>query len=399
MYPERVSLADLVVMQRDFPRFTDAYEKVTVQARAEGKPIIYETDDLLLELPENHIDKPQHSQVLFPVMRAIVEADGITSNSPLICAYLRPFNPNTWLLPNYLNDQLWSFRTPPPPDAGRVPVVIGYMGGGTHLPDLEYVTAVLLRLVQRYGNRVLLRFWGEVPPAVLLSQPNVDCVPMNVLDYATFAARFVQQESDIVIAPLCDHLFNQCKSGIKYLEYSALGVPGVYSRIAPYASIVTHGDNGFLASTPDEWEEYLVRLIETPTLRYEMGWRAQQTVREQWLLSQHAHEWLAVYQKALSLVGSRSLAQLQQTAVFTRVAQQVEQRHHELEQTIAGLKTQIAAQEQQTQTLQTQLTDIMNTQSWRLIQRLQWLRLRVAPRASRREQLFSWLARRVAPIK
>lgn len=386
-----VSLADVVVLQRDWPRYLEAYEKITAQARTEGKPIVYETDDLLLELPENHIDKSRHSQVLFPVMRAVVEADVITSNSPLICAYLRAFNPHTLLLPNYLNDRLWTFRVPPSPDATRIPIVIGYMGGDTHLPDLEYIAPVLLRLLQRYGERVQIRFWGSAPPTVLASHPRVEWVPMNEPDYATFATRFAKQESDIFLGPLCDNLLNRCKSSIKFLEYSVLGVPGVYSHIAPYESVVVHGENGFLASTLDEWEEYLSRLIEIPALRYEMGLRAQQTVREQWLLSRHAHEWVEVYKKAFSVMGNRS--PVQQAAVFARVAQQVQRRHQELEQTVAGLKAKVAEQEHQVQVLQTQLTEILNTRSWRLMQRLQRLRLRVVPLKSRRARLLDWLLR------
>src|SRR3990172_10837203 len=51
---ELVSEADIVVIQRDFPRFRNAYAEVITRARTEGKPVIYEIDDLLLEMPEDH---------------------------------------------------------------------------------------------------------------------------------------------------------------------------------------------------------------------------------------------------------------------------------------------------------------------------------------------------------
>src|SRR5438067_6859063 len=51
IFPERVSLADVVVIQRDFPYHTDVYERIISQAHAEGKPVIFEIDDLLFELP------------------------------------------------------------------------------------------------------------------------------------------------------------------------------------------------------------------------------------------------------------------------------------------------------------------------------------------------------------
>ena len=44
-------------------------------------------------------------------------------------------------------------------------------------------------------------------------------------DYKDFATFFQTQSADIFIAPLVDNIFNQCKSPIKFFEYSALGVP------------------------------------------------------------------------------------------------------------------------------------------------------------------------------
>ncbi len=55
--PELVSQADLVLIQRDFPRDTAGYTQVTAAARAHGKPIIFDLDDLLLELPPDHPDR------------------------------------------------------------------------------------------------------------------------------------------------------------------------------------------------------------------------------------------------------------------------------------------------------------------------------------------------------
>ena len=116
-----------------------------------------------------------------------------------------------------------------------------------------------------------------------------------------FARYFSKQNIDIFIAPLRNNLFNRCKSCIKFLEYSALGTPGVYSRIAPYEGIVVHGENGFLASSPQEWEAYLGILIKDHILRRSMGNAAQDTVKRM-LLSDHAHEWGTVYRAALAAI-------------------------------------------------------------------------------------------------
>ncbi len=354
---EPISLADLVVIQRDFPRHSSAYEEIIARAHNEGKPVVYEIDDLLLELPKDHPDKLDHyyTNALFPMVQAIVEADAVTASTPQLCTYLRSFNPNTWLLPNYLNDRVWAFRNPPE-DAGHFPVVVGYMGTYTHLPDLEWVVLPLKSILHRYGDKVVFRLWGGKPPADLSDYPNVEWTPLRLENYTEFATYFSKQECDLVIAPLRDNLFNRCKSPLKFLEYGALCLPGVFSRVVPYESIVDHGKNGFLASTLDEWEEYLVELIESSSLRHQVGIEAQRTVRKNWLLSQHAQEWKRVYQKILSAKGNQP-----EDNAATRVVRQMRRLHSEsqlpLAEKVAALSSQAAEKEQALQALMGQLTE------------------------------------------
>lgn len=297
--------ADVILIQRDFPRQEAQYDKVVRWARSRGKPVAYELDDLLLELPWEHPEKEYYDSARAQMLQAIVDADAVVASTQGIADYVRRFNPNTWLLPNYLDDQIWELRQVPKDRSSWV--ILGYMGGmtRTHLPDLEPVVPILKKLLQRYPDEVRLRFWGLVPPE-LAGLPNVEFREETFPDYTAFADYFSKQECDVFIAPLRDNLFNGCKSWIKFLEYSALGAPGVYSRLEPYEALVVHGENGFLASTAAEWEIALGRLIEDRHLRVSIGQAAQETVRRRFLLSKHAHEWGIVYRAILSSAGTRS---------------------------------------------------------------------------------------------
>src|SRR6185295_2623792 len=100
--------------------------------------------------------------------------------------------------------------------------------GHTHAADLAMIAPALLRLLQRYGDRVRIHFWSGTPPPALEGLAQVTWTPMHILSYAEYAATLQQQRIDICLAPLRDNLFNRCKSAIKFIEYSALGVAGVY---------------------------------------------------------------------------------------------------------------------------------------------------------------------------
>jgi glycosyltransferase involved in cell wall biosynthesis len=277
VFPERVAQADVVVITRDFPTRVDEYRQVIAEAQRQAKPVVYETDDLLLELPEQHPDYERYLTARAAMLQAVVEADAVIGSTPELCDYLRSFNANTWLWENYLDDRLWQL------EAGRRaadeqaeasldrPVCIGYMGGQSHVTDLEPIVPALIQLLEKYPAKVRLKFWGLEPPHSLRGHPGVEYIPVRLVDYASFAAYFPTQECDIFIAPLQDNLFNRCKSPLKFLEYSALTVPGVYSRIAPYQRLVSHGENGLLAGDLNEWVDCLSLLIEDPALRLRMG--------------------------------------------------------------------------------------------------------------------------------
>ncbi len=333
IFPENIKQAQAVVIQRDFPRFGEAFEEILAHVRAESKPLIYDLDDLLLELPEYHPDRITHyySEALLPILRAIISANIVTASASLLCEYLKSYNPNVRLLPNYLNDQIWKLQAPRPPEAERHPIVIGYMGGDSHVADIQYVAPALRNIARRYADQIELHFLGVAPADELAELPNVKWSPVKTFDYAKFAVEFVQEEYDIVIAPLRNNLFNRCKSSIKYFEYTAIGAPGVYSRIEPYASIVQHGENGYLASSLDEWEDYLSQLIVKPMLRYEMALKAQASLRENWLLSEHAGRWVEAYQQSPAFNEPIGGTVTVPTQTFIDLISQTQAGQHELE--------------------------------------------------------------------
>jgi processive 1,2-diacylglycerol beta-glucosyltransferase len=75
-------------------------------------------------------------------------------------------------------------------------------------------------------------------------------------------------EWTIAVAPLQDASFNRHKSDLKYLEYAALGLPGIYSDLGPYRDSVRHEVTGLLTeNTTEAWCAAILRLASDPDLR------------------------------------------------------------------------------------------------------------------------------------
>jgi glycosyltransferase involved in cell wall biosynthesis len=395
---DKADQADLIVIQRDFPKYTEAYEGILERAKTNGIPIVLDLDDLILELPENHPDRGTHyyTEALFPILRTIIEVNAVTASTQPLCDYITKINSNVWLLPNYLNDHVWQFENiHEKQESGKVPIIIGYMGGDSHAPDLDEVTPALVNVCQKFGEVINFHFFGLKPPQLLLNQPNVEWKPMNIMDYSEFVKFFQEQNFDIFIAPLADNLFNRCKSPIKYLEYSTFGLPGVYSDIPPYASIIKDGENGFLASSTSEWVNCLIRLIQDPTLRNQVGIKAHETVRENWLLSQNANKWAEAYTNIISGMDRVDPPLSNQNLVIVEMAKQVQKWQRTLQAQSETekhkdeeLRRQLALKDAEIHSLSEQISAINNSIAWKAVCGFRAMLLKLAPPASRRGRLL-----------
>ena len=294
--------SDIVVFQREFPGNLSNYLAVMSQAANLGKPVVMDMDDDLLALPIHHPDrlKLNYAKAQIPILTGMLQATALTVTTPYLADLLGKYNSNIFILPNYLDDSLWQFNAPQVEPVGDK-IRIFYMGTVTHVPDLEMLKPAFRALAMKYPGRLEFMFYGanlefeESIPAVITNCQSETFV------YADYVKVALSQKANIAIAPLEDIPYNHCKSSIKYFEYTAMGLPGVYSRVTPYSSVIEEGVNGFTASTISEWIDTLSQLIENPQLRESMALSAQETVRRNWLLSDHAHLWPETYAEIADL--------------------------------------------------------------------------------------------------
>lgn len=107
----------------------------------------------------------------------------------------------------------------------------------------------------------------------------------------------------IGIAPLADTRFNDCKSWLKPLEMSALGIPWVASPSPEYLRLVARGgppDIGAVAGTPRRWFKELSRLRESESLRVERA-QAARRVAETLRIRDSAWRWLEAWNRASAI--------------------------------------------------------------------------------------------------
>lgn len=293
---------DAVIVDRFWqPRITLALAEGLVRGvRQAGAQLIYALDDNFLDLPAegpNALSEATRQVVQF----FLSEANGVWVTTRILRERLGDLNRHVVVIPHALDERLLvgGGLSPVGSPFGPKPKVIGYMGTFTHDEDLMMVLPALQAVAQRHRGEIEFQLVGVVgqpdtiqalqtlPVRMLAPRPGETEYPLFML---WFSSRL---HWDIGISPLKDSPFTQCKSDIKYLDYSAIGAAGIYSRVPAYTSSVRHLETGWLAeNTVEAWVEALETSLADDALRQQLGYNATRYLYTQRILAWRAHAWL-----------------------------------------------------------------------------------------------------------
>jgi glycosyltransferase involved in cell wall biosynthesis len=271
-----------------------------------GARLIYALDDNLLDLPPKRFP---HLEGLVSVVGFLIrQSDGILVTTRTLRERFLSLNPNVAILPNALDERLLIQREVPRESTpfGSRKLVIGYMGTFTHDDDLLMILPALKAVCRRHEGDVELQIIGAVRQKETLEA--LSGLPVRTISprrgetaYPLFMLWFTTRIFwDIAISPLEATRFNQCKSDIKFLDYSAIGAAGVFSRVPAYASSVRHMESGLLIENDGKaWEEGIETLLSDCDLRMRMARNASRALYQERTLEQCAHHWLSALDRLL----------------------------------------------------------------------------------------------------
>jgi glycosyltransferase involved in cell wall biosynthesis len=284
------------------------YIELKVQGIKHGMKMVLDLDDNIWAVDPSHPyykgDYEPGSENNFNRSAVILDADAVTTTN----SYLRyRINEHTKrpldeiaILPNCIDLNLYDYKKiPPKPKSDEL--IIGYMGGASHYPDInkvEFTNAIKIIMDKYPQVRLKTTFYMPQLKALFGYKYKYTLGRFNVYRFIDEVWPKMASECFAFVAPLSWSKYSRAKSFIKFLEISASKVPCVMEKIDPYNEVLAnHEERGLLASTTEDWVRCLSALIESPKLRKEMGENAYNYVKENHTMQKNIGTYAGYFKK------------------------------------------------------------------------------------------------------
>lgn len=241
--------------------------------------IIFDFDDAVM-FREQKFQQPLSGRSFQKFLRTMNHCAAAVAGNDFLACFANACVQQVAVLPTAID--LTKYKLKKPSDG--LGLTIGWVGLSDGLPYLEHIQPALRRLTERFPG-IKLKVISDKPL-------QLDGV---VVENETWRAETEQANLasfDIGIMPLWDSLWTRGKCGYKILQYMGVGTAVVASAVGANNQIVNHGENGFLATTQDDWVRSISALVENAELRNNVGRRGRELVEHSYSLEAFANAYV-----------------------------------------------------------------------------------------------------------
>ena len=263
---------DVIVFQG---RYTEAKVPDIFQAKSFSSAMrIFELDDYIADVPEkNEHRRNMPDNIAAMLRKGIGACDRVVVSTHPLAQALSGMHSDIRVVPNMLAPELWTALRKSKRRTSSKPR-IGWGGGTSHRGDLELIVDV----VRELANEVEWVFFGMCPD---LLRPYIHEFH-SAVSLRTYPTKLASLNLDLALAPLEFHIFNDCKSNLRLLEYGACGYPVICSDTEAYRGHLPA--TRILTNSAQEWLQAIRMHLSDPDASYRMGDELRESVFRDFML-------------------------------------------------------------------------------------------------------------------
>lgn len=229
--------------------------------RSNGKAIIFDIDDLLIEVP-SFLKTHSHYQTVSPfIKQALGDVNHVTTTTDRLLRELSAYTGNISTTPNrshHLGRSTFH--------EGNQNSPVRLLISATDTVRLDFIYSALRKVLSLSDMRIEILAIGNTADA--LKQAGISVTSTPILSYTEFLEFVSHLDDAIGLIPLDASRFSSCKSPIKFLDYAACGIPSICSDVPPYSDTITNGKNGLLVqNNADSWIQAILALATSAEQR------------------------------------------------------------------------------------------------------------------------------------
>ena len=241
--------------------------------RLKSKSMIYDIEDNILINKKSEVNPLNHYlRSSKKYLYLIKNSDHIITSAPDlndICINISKKNNCTFITPAF---DLKRFTNHKPFNDSNNNLTIGWTGTFSSMKYLQSLENVFLNLLKKIKFKLIV---------IGNFHYNLKGIDIEMIQWTEKNEIYDLSKIDIGIYPLLkDEEWVYGKSGLKALQYMAMGIPSISTNVGNVKNFISNGKNGFLVDTDFDWESAILKLIKNPDLRNKIGINARKTIEQ-----------------------------------------------------------------------------------------------------------------------
>jgi glycosyltransferase involved in cell wall biosynthesis len=255
-----------------------------------NRRIIFDFDDAVMFREQKH-RRPLRGKNFKKFLRTLNHCAAVVAGNDFLACFGEASGQRAIILPTSIDLRRYHLKQH---SDGRG-LTVGWLGLSDGLPYLRHIQPALQQLSDRFSGlklKVICDKPLQLDGVVVENQPwRLETEQANLASF------------DIGIMPLWDSVWTRGKCGYKILQYMGVGTAVVASDVGVNSQIITHGRNGFLARTQDDWIKAISSLIEDAEQRKTFGIRGRELIETRYSLEAFTRGYVKLLREVAHIPG------------------------------------------------------------------------------------------------
>ncbi len=254
-----------------------------------NKRIVYDIDDLVFLAPASKANKLIASlkgkgKPAFLMKKAL----HVITCTPYLTSFAKKYNSNVTDISSTINTETY---IPKMEYEKKENLVLGWSGSHSTVKYLYLLKDVLLEINKLHPFKLLV---------IGSTDFQIEGLDIECRNWKSETEVSDLKEIDIGLYPLpLDEEWVMGKSGLKALQYMALGIPTIATAIGANYRVIENDLSGYLVTSPDQWKEKIITLMTNPAQRKNLGLNGRKRVEEYYSIKANRNTYLNIVRTVL----------------------------------------------------------------------------------------------------